>query len=77
MYTFGNHAKQTVAKAKSKINIKQLAGSTWGQDKDTMLLTYKAIGRSTLQSATPILGPANTHWSDLQAVQNHALPQTA
>ena len=76
MYTFGKHAKQTVAKAKSKINIiKQLAGSTWGQDKETMLLTYKAIGRSTLEYATPIWGPAisDTHWSNLQAVQNHAL----
>ena len=76
MYTFSKHAKKTVAKAKSKINIiKQLAGSKWGQDKDTMLLTYKAIGRSTLEYATPIWGPAisDTHWSNLQTVQNQAL----
>ena len=76
MYTFGKHAKQTIAKGKSKINIlKQLAGTQWGQDKETLITTYKAIGRSTLEYAAPIWAPAisDTHWQNLQNTQNHAL----
>ena len=62
--------------AKSKINLlKQLAGTQWGQDKETMLLTYKAVGQSTLEYGAPIWVPAisDTHWNNLQAFQNQAL----
>ena len=76
MYTFGKHAKYTISKAKSKVNLlKQLAGTQWGQDKETMLLTYKAVGRSTLEYGAPIWAPAlsDTHWTNMQTVQNQAL----
>ena len=76
MYTFSKHAKNTASKGKKKINIlKSLAGSSWGQDKKTMITTYKTICRSTLEYAVPIWGPAisQTNWEALQRVQTSAL----
>ena len=76
MYSFSTHIKNTVIKARSKLNVlKSLAGSTWGQDKDTMLITYKSTCRSTLEYAAPIWTPAisETSWSKLQSIQNQAL----
>ena len=76
MHTFSKHAKITAAKGKKKINIlKSLAGSSWGQDKNTMITTYKTICRSTLEYAVPIWGPAisQTNWEALQRVQTSAL----
>ena len=32
--------------------MKSLAGSDWGQDKEMLLITYKAIGRSLLEYGT-------------------------
>ena len=76
MYTFSHHIKNTVAKAKTKVNIlKALAGSTWGQDKETLVITYKSIGRSTLEYGAPIWTPtiSQSSWNKLQIVQNQAL----
>ena len=76
MFTFSHHVKKTVSKTKSKINImKSLAGSTWGQDKETMLLTYKSIGRSVLEYAVPVWGPmiSESNWNKIQTTQNQAL----
>ena len=55
--------------------IKALAGTSWGQDKDTLLLTYKALIRSRIDYAAPIWLP-NAKPSSLlrlQRVQNSAL----
>ena len=42
MYTFSHHVTETVKKAKAKVNVlKALAGTSWGQDKETLLMTYK------------------------------------
>ena len=76
MYTFSKHAKLTADKAKSKVNLmKALAGSTWGQDQETLSMTYKAIGRSVLEYAAPIWSPiiSKSNWSKLQTTQNQAL----
>ena len=76
MYTFSHHIKSTVSKTKKKINIlKSLAGSTWGQNKETIINTYKATGRSTLEYAAPIWSPliSDTNWQRLQSCQNQAL----
>ena len=76
MHTFTPHVKNTVDKGKSKVNLlKAVAGSTWGQDKETLTLTYKAIGRSILEYAVPIWSPiiSQTCWDRLQVVQNQAL----
>lgn len=76
MYTFGHHIKDTVKKCKGKINaIKSLAGTSWGQDKETLLITYKAVVRSTLEYGTPIWSPtiSPTSWTKLQTIQNQGL----
>jgi hypothetical protein len=76
MHTFSFHIKNTIAKCNSKINVlKALAGTSWGQDKETMLITYKSICRSILEYATPIWSPqvSDTNWGKLQVIQNKAL----
>lgn len=48
MFNFSAHVKNTVTK--SKINVlKALAGSTWGQDKETLFINYKSICRSMVE----------------------------
>ena len=50
------HVKNTVAKAKTKVNVLiALVGSSWGQDKETLLTT--TICRSTLEYAAPVWAP--------------------
>ena len=76
MHTFSHHVKSTVSKAKTKLNIiKALAGTSWGQDQETMVLTYKSVCRSVLEYASPVwsphISPSNT--AKLQSIQNHAL----
>ena len=58
MFNYTEHIKNSVTKAKTKINIlKALAGSTWGQEKETILITCKSICRSTLEYAAPVWAP--------------------
>ena len=50
MHSFSHHISATVKKAKKKINVlKALAGTTWGQDQETLVISYKSIGRSILE----------------------------
>jgi hypothetical protein len=75
-YTFSTHIKLAANKSKFKINLmKSIAGSTWGQDKETLTMTYKAIGRSVLEYGAPIWSPiiSNASWSKLQIAQNQAI----
>ena len=55
--------------------MKSLAGSTWGQDKETLILTYKSIGRSVLEYGSPIWSPiiSESNWTKIQSTQNQAL----
>ena len=55
--------------------LKQIAGSDWGCTKETLLVRYKAIGRSVLNYAAPIWTPTliHTNWNILQTKQNAAL----
>ena len=76
MHTFSNHVKNTITMCNSKLNIlKALAGTSWGQDIETMKITYKSICRSILEYATPICSPSisDTNWEKLQVNQNKAL----
>ena len=76
MFTFSHHIKDTINKAKSRLNIlKSLAGSAWGQDKETILLTYKSVCRSVLEYGVPIWSPliSPTNWEKLQRIQNQAM----
>ncbi len=76
MYTFSRHCQLTKTRVAQRNNVlKALAGTSWGQDKETLMMTYKAIGRSVLNYAAPIWAPviSDTSWAALQVAQNQAL----
>ena len=61
----------------SKINnvLKALTGTNWGQQKETLLLTYKALGRSIANYAAPVwsTNASDTSLGKIQLTQNEAL----
>ena len=75
-FTFGHHISNLVTRATPRLNIlKALAGTTWGQQSETIAITYKSIVRSIFLHAAPIWYP-NTSPSNiakLQVIQNQAL----
>ena len=76
MFTFSKHIKNATSSANTKINmLKSLCGTDWGQDKETMSMTFKAIARSAMEYACPIWSPiiSDTSWKRLQTTQNTAL----
>ena len=76
MFCFGPHVRNTAARVQQRNSImKALAGTEWGCDKETLTITYKAIGRSIINYAAPIYTPyiTDTHWNRLQRTQNTAL----
>ena len=76
MLNFGPHIKNIKERVQNRNNVlKCLAGSTWGKDKEILLDTYKATGRSILNYATPIWTPylCETNWKELETAQNSAL----
>ena len=69
MHTFSEHINTTITKCNSKLNVlKALAETSWGQDKETLLITYQSICRSILEYATPIWSPqsSDTNWYKIQ-----------
>ena len=53
--TFTQHCNNIGVKVQQRNNVlKALAGSTWGCDKETLLTTYQAIGRSILSYCCPV-----------------------
>ena len=58
---------------RSKI-LKTLAGTSWGQQKETLLMTYKAVGRSIINYAAPVWSPSphGTNYRKIQYTQNEA-----
>ena len=75
-FTFSPHVKTIVRRTAPRINIlKALAGSNWGQDRDTLLLTYGALIKPLITYACPAWFPniSITNTSKLQTIQNSAL----
>ena len=72
--TFTQHCNNIAVKGQQRNVLKSLAGSTWGCDKETLLTTYQAIGRSILSYCCPVWTPSPkyTNWSRLQRTQNSA-----
>ena len=76
LLSFKQHATDLKTKIQSKNNIlKALTGSDWGKEKETIVNTYKAIGRSQSNYCCHIWTPAlsNTSWNNIQTAQNAAL----
>ena len=75
-FTFSPHITSIINKASPRINIlKALAGTTWGQQKETMIITFKSLIRSIFTYASPIWFPNSSASSinKLQSIQNSAL----
>ena len=75
-YTFTPHCKNSATKAKGRVNImKALSGTSWGQSKETLLITFQAIVRPVLEYAAPVWAPTivDTNINRLQTVENSAL----
>ena len=55
--------------------LKALAGSSWGQDKETLLLTYNALGKSIASYAAPVwsTNAIDSSFKKIQTAQNAAL----
>ena len=55
--------------------LKALAGSSWGQEKETLLLTYNALGKSIASYAAPVWSTNASDSSNkkIQTAQNAAL----
>ena len=75
-FHFHKHVEGLVAKAKQKLNLlKALTGTTWGQQKETLVATYKALIDSIFSYAAPIWFPnaSPSSITKLQTIQNAAL----
>lgn len=76
MYTFAEHCKQAASRMRKRNNVlKALSGTKWGQQKETMVSTYKAISRSVGEYAAPVWGPtaSESSWNKLKVAENEAL----
>ena len=76
MNTFSPHISSIAARASSRLQIlKALAGTSWGQDKETIMLTFNSIIKPIITYAAPIWFPNASRSSieRLQRIQNKAL----
>ena len=76
LFTFTPHVTEIAGWASNYLQIlKALTGTSWGQDKETILLTFKAIIKPLLSYAAPIWFPATcrSNIEKLQRIQNQAL----
>ena len=74
--SFNKHSSHVVERVSDINNIlKALAGTSWGQKKETLLMTYKAVGRSIINYAAPvwITNLRDTNYRKIQFTQNEAL----
>ena len=70
---FTQHCNNMAVIVQQRNNVlKSLAGFTWGCDKETLLTSYQAIGRSIRSYYCPVWTPSpkDTNWSWLQRAQN-------
>ena len=74
--SFNKHSSHVAERVSSRNNIlKALAGTSWGQQKETLLMTYKAVGRSIINYAAPVWSTnlRDTNYRNIQYTQNEAL----
>ena len=53
-FSFNAHCVQVANRVSQRNVMNALAGSNWGQQKETLLLTYKPIERSIVNYAVPV-----------------------
>ena len=74
--SFNKHSQYVAERVSGRNNIlKAWAGTSWGQQKETLLMTYKAVGRSIINYAAPVWSPNlhDTNYRKIQYTQNEAL----
>ena len=74
--SFNKHSSHVAERVSSRNNILQaLAGTSWGQQQKTLLMTYKAVGRSIINYAAPVWSTKlrDTNYRNIQYNQNEAL----
>ena len=71
--SFNKHRQYVAERVSGRNNIlKTLEGTSWGQQKEILLMTYKAVGRSIINYAKrPNLH--DTNYIKIQYTQNEAL----
>ena len=68
--SFNKHSSHVAERVSGRNNIlKALAGTSWGQQTETLLMTYKAVGRSIINYAAPVW----MNYRNIQYTQNEAL----
>ena len=76
--SFNKHSSHVAERVSGRNNILEaLAGTSWGQQKETLLMTYTAVGRSiiNINYAAPvwITNLRDTNYRTIQYTQNEAL----
>ena len=74
--SFNKHTGYVAERVSNRNNIfKALAGTSWGQQKETLLLIYKAVGRSIINYAAPVWSTnlCDKNNRNIQYTQNEAL----
>ena len=74
--SFNKHSHYVAEILSGRNNIlKALAGTSWGQQKETLLMTYMAVGRLIINYAAPVWSPNlhDTNYRKIQYTQNQAL----
>ena len=59
--------------SKRNIVLKALAGTNWRQKNETLLMTYRALGRSIANYAAPVWNINASETNKIQRAQNEAL----
>ena len=75
-FSFNTHCVQVANRVSERNNVlKALACTNLGQQKETLLLTYKALGRSIANYAEPVwsTNSSDTSLGKIQRTQNEAL----
>ena len=75
-FTFHTHARVVKEQSPERLKIlKALAGTDWGQQKETIIMTYKALIWSKFSYAAPIWFPnlSEDAGQSLQVIQNAAM----
>ena len=74
--SFNKHSQYVAERVSGRKNIlKALAGTSWGQQKETLLMTYKAVGRLIINYAALVWSSNlhDTNYRKIQYTQNEAL----
>ena len=74
--TFSRHIASLISRATPRLNIlRALAGTSWGQSKETLIITYKSLIHSLFTYAAPTWFPntSPSYIQKLQRIQNTAL----